>query len=117
MNNKIESKNPHDYEYVNHPNHYNKYDIETIDMMEKIWGTEATALWCEMTAFKYRMRLGEKPENTLQQDLNKENWYLNKSKYLKSKLNNNTENYNNTPLNSNNTSYSYDPLTAFNNYA
>lgn len=74
------------YEMVNHPSHYNKYDVEVIDMMEKIWGTEAVALWAEMTAFKYRMRLGEKPENPIEQDLNKETWYLNKSKEYKEKL-------------------------------
>ena len=68
------------YEMVNHPSHYNKYDIEVIDMMEKIWGKEACRLWCIMTAFKYRMRLGEKPENPIEQDLEKERWYLNKAK-------------------------------------
>lgn len=78
-------KNQENYEMVNHPSHYNKYDIEVIEMMERIWGTAATALWCEMTAFKYRMRLGEKPENPIEQDLNKEKWYLEKSKEYENK--------------------------------
>lgn len=81
------AENKESYEMVNHPSHYNKYDIEVIDMMEKIWGVDATILWCKMTAFKYRMRLGEKPENPIEQDLNKEHWYLNKAEEL-SKLNN-----------------------------
>ena len=78
-----ESKNEETYEMVNHPSHYNKYDIEVIEMMRRIWGDDATALWCEMTAFKYRMRLGEKPENPIEQDLKKEKWYLEKSKSIK----------------------------------
>lgn len=67
-----------EYEMVNHPSHYNKYDVEVLDMIQRIWGDAAAALWCEMTAFKYRMRLGEKPENPIEQDLNKESWYLKK---------------------------------------
>lgn len=71
------------YEYVNHPDHYNNYSFEVIDMMTKIYGKENTALFCEMTAFKYRMRMGTKPNNPIQQDLNKESWYLNKAKQLR----------------------------------
>lgn len=70
------------YEMVNHPNHYNTYEMEVIDMMERIWGKESTALWCEMTAFKYRMRMGTKPDNSIEQDLKKEKWYLKKYKEL-----------------------------------
>ena len=69
-----------DYEMVNHPSHYNNYDIEVIDMIERIWGIDAVIQWCEITAFKYRMRVGTKPGNSIEQDLNKEQWYLNKAK-------------------------------------
>lgn len=64
------------YESVNHPTHYNKYSMEVIDMMEKIWGPESTALFCEMNAFKYRMRMGSKPTSDILEDLEKEAWYL-----------------------------------------
>lgn len=77
---------PSKYEMVNHPNHYNEYDIEVIDMMERIWGVEATILFCQMNAFKYRQRMGLKPGQPIEQDLNKEKWYLKKAKELKSKL-------------------------------
>lgn len=70
------------YEHVNHPSHYNNYDVEVIEMMKRIWGIESTIMWCEMTAFKYRMRMGTKPGNTLEQDLKKEKWYLEKKKEL-----------------------------------
>lgn len=65
------------YEMVNHPSHYNKYDVEVIEMMRRIWGDEEVRIWCKLSAFKYRMRLGEKPENSIEQDLKKENFYLN----------------------------------------
>lgn len=83
------------YEMVNHPKHYNNYDVEVVDMMEKIWGTKATMEWCKMTAYKYRMRMGTKPgendtpeamKNKLLEDFSKEQWYLKKADELKSKL-------------------------------
>lgn len=89
------AKAKQNYEMVNHPKHYNNYDVEVVDMMEKIWGTKATMEWCKMTAYKYRMRMGTKPgENDspeamkakLLEDFNKEQWYLKKADELKSKL-------------------------------
>jgi hypothetical protein len=77
------SNNNEIYEMVNSPKHYNNYSMECIDMMQRIWGADATALWCEMTAFKYRMRLGNKPDNSIEQDLAKEAWYLTKAKELR----------------------------------
>ena len=76
------------YEHVNHPKHYNNYSKEVIDMMIDIWGVEKTIAFCEMNAFKYRMRMGTKPENSIEQDLKKEKWYLDKAKelYEKNKL-------------------------------
>ncbi len=65
---------------VNHPKHYNQYPIEVIDMMVAIWGKEKTATFCTMNAFKYRMRLGHK--NDIQEDLAKEQWYLDKALQL-----------------------------------
>ena len=73
---------------VNHPSHYNQYDMETIDMMEKIWGPEAVRMWCIMTAFKYRMRMGHKTDNPINQDFDKEQWYLNKADDLSTKIEN-----------------------------
>lgn len=80
------NNNNDNYEMVNHPSHYNNYDIEAIDMMARIWGPEATAQFCIMTAFKYRMRMGTKPNNSIEQDIKKEQWYLKKAKEFKSNL-------------------------------
>lgn len=71
------------YEHVNHPTHYNNYSVECLEMMRLIWGDEATARWCEMTAFKYRMRLGLKPNNPIEQDLAKEKFYLDYARKLR----------------------------------
>lgn len=79
------------YEHVNHPSHYNNYSVEVIDMMKKIWGIENTIRWCEMTAFKYRMRMGTKPGNSIEQELNKEKWLLEKKKELISEFENEIE--------------------------
>lgn len=74
------------YEHVNHPTHYNNFSKEVIDMMVDIWGLENTIAFCEMNAFKYKMRMGDKPNQPLEQDANKAKWYLDKAKELKSKL-------------------------------
>lgn len=74
------------YEYVNHPKHYNNYDVEVIEMMERIYGKDAVMLWCEMTAFKYRMRAGTKPNVSWEVDIEKETWCLDKKKELKKTL-------------------------------
>lgn len=71
------------YEHVEHPQHYNAYTVECIEMMRRIWGNERTAQWCEMTAYKYRMRVGMKPDNSIEQDLAKEQWYLSMAKELR----------------------------------
>ena len=69
---------------TSHPSYYNLYPIETIDMMERIFGTDATRLWCIMTAFKYRMRMGYKDDINV--DMQKEQWYLKKADELLTKL-------------------------------
>ena len=67
-------------EAVEHPKHYNNYPIEVIDMMLSIWGKEKVIDFCLLSAFKYRMRLGLK--DNIEQDLAKEQWYLNKANEL-----------------------------------
>ena len=84
-NNKPKNRFEKEYEHVEHPAHYNNYSVEVIDMIEQIYGREATAMWCEMTAFKYRMRVGTKPDNSIEQDLKKEKWYLDHAKKLRGK--------------------------------
>jgi hypothetical protein len=72
------------YDMIN-PDHYKKWSVEVIVMMERIWGTQKTIDYCEMTAFKYKMRVGEKPGQSVQQELDKAQWYLSKAAELRNK--------------------------------
>lgn len=73
---------PEEYDFVN-PDHYKQFSYEAIEMMEAIWGKEATALHCEMCAFKYRIRMGVKPDQPIELDMRKVNWYMAKAKELR----------------------------------
>lgn len=67
-------------EQVNHPAHYNiPGRKECIEEMIDKWGSELTAIWCEMTAYKYEYRAGLKDGNSKEQDTAKRDWYLHKA--------------------------------------
>lgn len=72
-------------EMVNHPLHYqglevNGTNVECIDAMEGLKGWYNTAIFCELNAFKYNWRVGEK--DMIPQELGKIAWYGNKAKEL-----------------------------------
>lgn len=69
------------YDYIS-PDHYKSSSKETWEMMVDIWGVDAFIKHCEMTAFKYRMRIGSKPGQSVERDLKKANWYEQKIKEL-----------------------------------
>lgn len=71
-----------EYDYIN-PNHYKQGSKEVIEMMQDIWGKEKLIAYCEMNAFKYRMRAGLKPEQSVQRDLEKAKWYSDKANRLR----------------------------------
>ena len=71
-----------EYDYIN-PNHYKQGSKEVIEMMQDIWGKEKLIAYCEMNAFKYRMRAGLKPEQSVQRDLEKAKWYEDKAIQLR----------------------------------
>lgn len=75
-------KKPEKYDYIN-PSHYLLAGRETFDMMVDIWGKDLVIAHCEMNAFKYRMRVGKKPNQPVEQDLKKAEWYENKAKSLR----------------------------------
>ena len=66
------------------PNHYKGYSFEAIEMMIAIYGALDVAKYCEMNAFKYRMRMGKKQGESITDDLAKEKWYLDKANELRS---------------------------------
>jgi hypothetical protein len=71
-----------DFDFIN-PNYYKKNSKEVYQMMIDIWGMEKYIAFCEMNAFKYRMRLGDKPEQPIDRDLEKAKWYEKMAKQLK----------------------------------
>jgi hypothetical protein len=71
-----------EYDYIN-PAHYRINGKETFDMMVLIWGVDNAIAHCEMTAFKYRMRAGKKPDQPIERDMEKAKWYEDKAKELR----------------------------------
>ena len=70
-----------DYDNIN-PQHYKNMSIEVFDMMVSIYGKDKAKIFCELNAFKYRMRLGNKPGNSIEQEMKKVKWYESKMKEL-----------------------------------
>ena len=70
-----------EYDHIN-PDHYKTGSVEVFDMMVSIYGKEKAKVFCELNAFKYRMRLGSKPNNSVEQELEKIKWYESKLKEL-----------------------------------
>jgi hypothetical protein len=65
------------------PEHYKKLPKETIEIMVDIWGAEAVAIHCQISAFKYRMRFGHKEGQELSDEIGKIEWYENKARELR----------------------------------
>jgi hypothetical protein len=65
------------------PDYYKKGDKQVFEMMLDIWGVEKYIAFCEMNAFKYRMRLGDKPDQPVEKDLAKAKWYETMAKKLR----------------------------------
>ena len=69
------------YDYIN-PDHYKGGEKETWEQMVAICGVEKYITYCELTIYKYRSRLGKKPNEPIERDLKKIEWYENKIKEL-----------------------------------
>lgn len=54
--------------------HYNTR-INLMHQLEAIWGTEAIILFCEMSAMKYRHRLGRKQDESPNMAMKKATWF------------------------------------------
>ena len=65
---------------VNSPAHYTHGSVEVFDMMLAIWGAEKVRTYCEINAFKYRMRAGYKADAG--EDIEKAKWYERKAKEI-----------------------------------
>jgi hypothetical protein len=65
---------------VNEPPHYRQGKTEVFDQMVKLFGKDAVMNYCEINAFKYRMRAGYK--GNIGEDVSKALWYENKLREL-----------------------------------
>jgi hypothetical protein len=57
------------------PEHYRTGSIEVIDMMILCFGKDNVKTFCEINAFKYRMRAGKKENSSIMEDINKAIWF------------------------------------------
>lgn len=76
--NNADTKNQND---IIRPAHYQS-DIEVWEQMIRIWGAEQFIIYCKINAFKYRMRAGKKPGNSIHDDIEKALWYEKKIEEL-----------------------------------
>ena len=81
---KLEISNREQANPIN-PTHYN--GTQTLDRMVSVFGVDAVISFCEINAFKYRMRAGKKDGNPIEHDINKALWYEGKANELKRKDN------------------------------
>lgn len=63
-------------EMINHPSHYNKPGRQEciVEMFEK-FGATAVYWFSVLSAYKYRYRAGDKPDNAVEQEVAKAEWY------------------------------------------
>lgn len=64
--------------------HYDENRLNTVVKFERTYGTEAVMVFCEITADKYRERLGKK--DSVEQDLIKMQWYERAAKFYFNRL-------------------------------
>jgi len=73
---------------VNTPPHYTDGRFEVIDMMQSVYGAKEVIIFCELNAFKYRMRAGKKDATKIEEDIKKASWYEAKAKQLRQQTSN-----------------------------
>jgi len=66
-----------EYDYINPP-HYKDDGKEVWEQMIDKFGLDKFLAHCELCIFKYEKRLGKKPNEPIERDLEKINWYKNK---------------------------------------
>lgn len=66
--------------------HYDQNRLNSIVKYERVYGTLAIMLFCEISADKYRERIGKKDNQPIEQELNKIAWYENAARFYFNKL-------------------------------
>jgi hypothetical protein len=71
----IQLKESSDYDYVN-PQHYVQDDgRQTWEHMVDEFGAYETAVFCKLNAYKYNDRIGKKPNEDIEREQKKIDWY------------------------------------------
>lgn len=55
--------------------YYDRDRLNTIRIIEQVYGTRAVLAFCEGNILKYRLRLGKKPGQAVERELIKAQWY------------------------------------------
>ncbi len=63
------------YEAIDKPSHYKLCGEDTMPMLEKILGTEGYLGFLQGNTLKYRLRVGKKKGNSIEQDIAKALYY------------------------------------------
>ena len=66
--------------------HYAENRINAINKYERVYGTLAMMTFCEITADRYRERIGKKDNQSPEQELLKISWYEKAAKFYFNKL-------------------------------
>lgn len=66
--------------------HYDTNRLNAINKYERVYGTLATMTFCEITADRYRERVGKKDNQSLEQEVLKISWYEKAAQYYFNKL-------------------------------
>ena len=76
---KDSSKSESDYDYIN-PEHYVQDDgRQTWEHMVDEFGEYETAVFCKLNAYKYADRIGKKPNEDVEREQKKIDWYTTKA--------------------------------------
>lgn len=82
----MENNNEKNYDEKGNATHYNATRLNSIIKFERTYGTRAVMHFCEISADKYRERIGKKPGQTLEQELLKINWYEKAARHYFNKM-------------------------------
>lgn len=74
------------YDDKGNASHYDKNRLNSIIKFERVYGTLAVMTFCEITADRYRERLGKKDNQSLEQEYMKIKWYEEAAIYFYYKL-------------------------------
>lgn len=66
--------------------YYDQDRLNTIRTMEQVYGTRSVLAFCECNVLKYRLRLGKKPEQSVERELTKARWYERAALYYYKKI-------------------------------